>query len=328
MSSPRHGALSTVTGLVFALGAGYTGAAGAFEWKDLWQRKDQQAHQLLQSGEAAQAAELFTDNRWQGVGHFEAGNYQQAIDAFNAGSGPVAAYNRGVAEVMNGDIDAAIDSFESVLQAQPDHQDAANNLKIARELAKQRERQSGQSQSGEQSGEDQSQERNAEAGQDSAGQDASQSQDNSSSADDGSEGQQSQQDTAADSAGAPSQSGAGENAGELTDRAAASAAGDDQRPDDEAAIEALQDALSSGRESEDEEASENAQGLQESDTDTQSQQQALAGAPGGGEVSEESQATEQWLRRIPDDPSQLLRNKIKLNHLLEHPDVGDTAEPW
>ena len=45
-------------------------------------------------------------------------------------------------------------------------------------------------------------------------------------------------------------------------------------------------------------------------------------------ISESEQATEQWMRRIPDDPSQLLRNKIKLNHMIQHENVTDLPEPW
>ena len=50
--------------------------------------------------------------------------------------------------------------------------------------------------------------------------------------------------------------------------------------------------------------------------------------PAQESLTEDQQATEQWLRLIPDDPSQLLRNKIKLNHMLEHSEVRDTKEPW
>jgi len=45
-------------------------------------------------------------------------------------------------------------------------------------------------------------------------------------------------------------------------------------------------------------------------------------------MTEDDQATQQWLRKIPDDPSILLRNKIRLNYQLEYPDVNHMDEPW
>ena len=69
---------------------------------------------------------------------------------------------------------------------------------------------------------------------------------------------------------------------------------------------------------------------QENDAEQQpaSQSQISAQSSEPDPVSEDDQATEQWLRRIPDDGSQLLRNKIRLNHLIDYPDVQDMQEPW
>lgn len=45
-------------------------------------------------------------------------------------------------------------------------------------------------------------------------------------------------------------------------------------------------------------------------------------------MSESEQATEQWLRRIPDDPAGLLRRKLEQSHRTEYPEVRDANEPW
>jgi Ca-activated chloride channel family protein len=45
-------------------------------------------------------------------------------------------------------------------------------------------------------------------------------------------------------------------------------------------------------------------------------------------LTESEQATEQLLRRIPDDPAGLLRRKLEQSHRSEYPEVRDADEPW
>ena len=45
-------------------------------------------------------------------------------------------------------------------------------------------------------------------------------------------------------------------------------------------------------------------------------------------LTEQQQATEQWLRQIPDDPAGLLRNKLLQSHQLEYPGVQSSEERW
>lgn len=301
----------------------FSSNVSAFEWKDLWQRQDQQARTLLKSGDAEKAADVFTDNRWRGVSHFEAGNFEQAVNEFNAHSDPVARYNRGVAETMGGNYDAAIESFESVLGAQPDNEDAAHNLSIARELAKQQNEQNQQQQQNSEQSDDNPPDNNQSDdnsnNQDSSQQNSergnSQSQESQSESGETTEPSQpkSPPDSTDEQSRSDSQSGeSSEQQGELAEEASETRQSMNEQSDEEA-LEELQQAMRA----------------EESDgTDKEPQGTEAASVPVSQEISEENQATEQWLRRIPDDPSQLLRNKIKLNHLLEHPDVGDTPEPW
>lgn len=292
-------------------------SALAFEWRDLWQRKDQQAHALLESGNAEQAAQIFADQAWRGVSHYEAGNYEQAISEFSAGNNTTARYNQGVAEVMGGEYQAAIDSFESVLAIQPEDADAAHNLEIARALAQQQQQQNQNNDSAE--GEDQPDNESTDSNErdqnnEAAEQPESNPSDNadpqsSSSSDSNESDAQSQSPTESEQSDSSEQTEQQQSSGELSEEApSASGTADEQ------AQQAMQEAMDQQiRESD------------QADTDTEETQSQV---PAGDAMSEENQAAEQWLRRIPDDPSQLLRNKIKLNHLLEHPDVGDTAQPW
>lgn len=285
------------------------GNAFAFDWKDLWQRPDQRAYQILQDGDSVTAAEIFDDPQWRGVSHYRAGEFEQAQKEFNSVEGDTALYNQGVTAVQQGDFDAAIEKFENLLERSPDHLDGQHNLEIARELAKQQEQEQEQEQqqgdqSEQQEGSDQQSDSKEQQDQSNA-EGEGQSQD----AESGSEGEQS------DSESSDEQRG-----GELT-----------AEPEDAAAgkgSESEEDSQSGQQNQEQQSAEQQSQqgALEQQEGDEGEESQSAAVSPSG--PSESEQATEQWLRRIPDDPSQLLRNKIKLNHMIEHADVRDMQEPW
>jgi len=75
---------------------------------------------------------------------------------------------------------------------------------------------------------------------------------------------------------------------------------------------------------------ENAGEQQEQQDDLQQlQEQAQEELAGREEpLTESQQATEQWLRQIPDDPSGLLRRKLQQSHRNDYPSVQDLREPW
>ncbi|WP_323844047.1 VWA domain-containing protein [Microbulbifer magnicolonia] len=131
----------------------------AFEWQDLWQREDQQAEQLLQQGEAAQAAETFKDPQWRGTANYRAGNYPAAEKDFSVGGDAEALYNLGNSLTQQGLYNEAIATYDEALERQPQFPDAEHNREIAkklRDLQKQQQQQQSQ-QDQQQSGQQQQQ---------------------------------------------------------------------------------------------------------------------------------------------------------------------------
>ncbi len=293
--------------------------AMAFEWRELWQRKDQQAHKLLESGDPQTAAELFDDSRWRGISQYQAGNYEQAQAEFAANEDITSLYNRGVSEVRGGQYQQAIESFEQVLAQDAQHEDAQHNLVIAKALADQQQNQEQQQDqqqqqdSEDQNDEDQKNDSNNNEEQNNPQENQQQSEDDNQSQSDEAQSQQDESQAAEqnESQSEKNQTGS-EEQGDLSEQPAESS---EQQSADEQAQQALREQLQqqfeAGDEAEPDEAAE----------------QPVA-VPAAETLSEDQQATEQWLRLIPDDPSQLLRNKIKLNHMLEHAQVRDTKEPW
>lgn len=124
--------------------------AQAFGWDDLWQRADQQAMQLLQDQQPAQAAERFSDPGWRSWALYQAGEYQKAADAWSALADsqpdePRHHFNRGTALAMAGHYQAALDAYEHTLTLDPEHQGARYNRKAVEDyLERLREQQAEQ----------------------------------------------------------------------------------------------------------------------------------------------------------------------------------------
>lgn len=134
-----------------------SGPAEASLWDELWLNRDQQAKKELEAGDAEVAAELFEDDEWQAVARYRAGDYQRSAEGFAENADTRNLYNLGNALAMQGDFDAAIETYERVLEIDPDDEDAAYNLELlksAQQQQQQNQEQGDQQQSQQSPGED------------------------------------------------------------------------------------------------------------------------------------------------------------------------------
>lgn len=115
--------------------------AVAASWSDLWLNKDQQAREQLAKGNATIAAELFENSDWQAVARYRAGDYAGSAVKFAAGADSRNIYNLGNAMALQGELDAAIDAYEQVLEIDPDNDDAQYNLEVVKNLKDQQDQQ-------------------------------------------------------------------------------------------------------------------------------------------------------------------------------------------
>ncbi|OWJ91878.1 hypothetical protein B6S59_22560 [Pseudomonas sp. A46] len=111
----------------------------AFDFADLWLRPDQQGQRLLDAQRPAEAATRFSDPRWQGLALYQAGDYAEAAARFAQGDGAADHYNRGNALARSGELEAAIDAYDSALERQPDLVAAQKNKALLEALLRQRE---------------------------------------------------------------------------------------------------------------------------------------------------------------------------------------------
>lgn len=101
--------------------------AYAFEWQDLWQRRDQRGYEALQMNEAARAAELFENPAWRSAAEYRAAQFEASAATLTNLDTATGHYNRGNALAKSGALEAAIGAYDRALELEPDHEDARYN---------------------------------------------------------------------------------------------------------------------------------------------------------------------------------------------------------
>ncbi|MDV5170158.1 VWA domain-containing protein [Photobacterium rosenbergii] len=145
---------------------------------------DNLGFELFEQEKFAEAAEQFSSPQWRGAAQYRAGDFEGAIDTLSPLSDEHSQYNLANAYAQSGDLDRAESLYQSILDKNPDHQDAQKNLSLVQALKKQQERQQekqeqSQQQSDQQSEQDQNQSQGQRQPQDNSSQNGkNQSQDN------------------------------------------------------------------------------------------------------------------------------------------------------
>ncbi|MEM7763455.1 MAG: VWA domain-containing protein [Pseudomonadota bacterium] len=115
----------------------------ALDWQGLWQTPDQRADAAMQAGDSQAAAELFDDPAWRATAQFRAGDFAASAAEFETLNDIESRYNLATALARQGQYDVAIETYEAVLEADPEHEDAQFNLDLLRDLQQQQSGQPG-----------------------------------------------------------------------------------------------------------------------------------------------------------------------------------------
>lgn len=282
--------------------------ADAFEWNSLWLNRDQRGAQKLDEGDAEQAAGLFGDPEWRGVAQYRAGNYEAAVDSLNGIETADALYNKGNALAQLGRTDEAISAYEQALKLNPQHEDARYNRD---QLLKQQQNAQQQSDSQQNKDNRNNQDQQSDSQQNKDGRN-NQDQQNAGQQQGGNGGEQPQESSGQQQSAQQQQNQAGQQANN---------ASTENQPGG-------QQEQNAGQEHPKDEAFENA-GQPESDRkDESTPGQSQGFAESDEEPDPKQQATEQWLRRIPDDPSGLLRRKFLYQYRRQQQSQPGETKPW
>ncbi len=323
-------------------------------WEDLWQRPDQQAARTFAAGDGAAAAVRFEDPAWRAAARYRSGDYAGALEDLTGAAGAEADYNRGNALARLGRLDEAIAAYGRSLAQAPDHADARENLDLVRRLKEQQaqsesreqdgdRKDRGQEQSGassqagaSQDGQNRPGTETGQGDQDSPGQqdqggqpagaDASgsgQHPDRDRAQAQGRSGEQGQSapDPSGAEAPAPGSDGAGgQPTGSQPDKPGfGGTAGASPPPDagdlGQAALDGEPQASLQDQGQSADPAAASGLGLEGARSDDRSPGTVAGAADLDPQVRERQQSMEAQLRRVPDDPAGLLRQRFLLQHL-------------
>lgn len=285
--------------------------AWALSWQDLWLNQDQRAQAALEAGES-EAAKQFTEPHRRGSAFFDQQNYEAAADEFAQMDSAVGRYNRGTALTQAGQFDAAIDAFKAALEEDPEFRAAQKNLEVAQALkeAEQRQAEQNQQQSGDQHDPENSQSNEDNSKSEETGQGDGQQ--------DGA-GQQTADNDQSDSAQGAEQTSKSDdpNAAQSSESGDESDANDTSSHDNPYAGMTPDEAQQAQQQAEQQTPTEAAEeGLE-------SQTKALTGVE-DAEQNEKQRQLELMLRKVPDDPGGLLREKFKYQYMQRRQDPNQS----
>jgi len=274
----RRGLLLSWSLLVLFGVSSLPNSAEAFGWDDLWLRTDQQALKLFQAGAAKDAAQLFENPEWKGTAAYRTGDYETAIEEFSRQDSPIANFNRGNSLAVTGRLQDALDAYEEVLAENPQHEDAQFNHDLIEKLMREQQNKQ-QNKKAEKVNKNKQQNDKEDQQQDSSKSEAEQN-----------EKSEQESSTEKQDSGDPQSSEDKKN----NDKKQLN---EDKKNLNENAESTKNKKKENSQKKNDESAEKNifARDKQELTAEEQSRQQAL----------------EQWLRKIPDDPGRLLRNKMQ-----------------
>ncbi len=250
-------------------------------WRDLWQTPDQQAQQYFQKKEYQKAAKQFDNSQWQGSAYYKAGDFEQALQAFQQSDSAQSLYNQGNTLAQLDKVDEAIDAYKQALAKDPSLTDAKDNLAKLEALKKQ-QKQSQQPQDSQQDKEKDQQEQDAEQ----------QSQDKS-------QGDKQQSEQEQDSR----QQGDSPQNSEKT-----------QQQQDEQDKESQESQNAEQQEQEKQQDEQLSQAKKSEQEQNEDGEKSLAQKARDAKAQETQQKHQQLLNKVTDDPYLLLRNKMRLEY--------------
>ena len=280
-----------------------TQQASALELPSFLKNTDQQALDAYKNKDFERAANADSSSL-KGSALYQQGNFDAALEAFSKDKSATGFYNYANALAKSGQLEQAIDAYKQAQTLQPNFSEAADNQALVEQLLEQQQQQEGDSQDNQQQSDQSEQQNNQQSDQNQQGE-------NSDSQSEQNQGEQSQEQQ-----GEPGD----ESDTEQDQQSAESGSQSDKQNEPELQTQPQTNQEQKQPEQTNEEQAENTQpqtAQQQTLTDEQKQnaQQQAAQAQTReltNEEKEKAQQLNQLLRKVPDDPAILLRNKMQL----------------
>ncbi len=266
----------------------------AAELPEMFKNQDQRALDAYQQKQFEQAAQA-ENSQLKGAALYQQGNYQAAMDAFSEDKSATGLYNYGNALAKAGELEQAINAYKQAQQLRDNFTEAKENQALVEKLLNQQEQQ----QQDQQQNNDQQNEDSQQDNQQKQQGDNSEQGENSEQTEQQDDQQPSEQGEQSDQKGEQSESNKDQqNQPEMESESEQSSQSDEQKP-----------------EQSDEQKETQPEPMQNDEqAKQQAEQQAMQAqaAELTNEEKEKAQQLNQLLRKVPDDPAILLRNKMQL----------------
>ncbi|MBR1778587.1 MAG: VWA domain-containing protein [Alphaproteobacteria bacterium] len=269
--------------------------AHAWTFSDLWTRPDRREAMAIAAGETPHDPAVFNDPAWQGAAAYKAGDYPSAVSALNGAQDAENLYNQGNALAQAGQYRQAIETYQKVLEKMPDHEDAAFNKKYLEDQLKNNQQNQQKQQNQDQQKQNQNQQNQSDS-QDQKQQDQKQRQQQQG------QDQQKQQDQQRSDQDRQNQNQSDQ------DRRDQQQSRQNQQDQQQDQLKDQQDQRGG------QEQAGSVQNQQKSNRKPQSEQKAPPEQK--TDQDQERQEQMQWLSVIEDDPSGLLRERIRRHNLM------------
>ena len=284
--------------------------AYALSFDDVWQSLSQNQDQKALNAYKNQDYKSATDTKLKdikGAAHYKESNFEAALSEFEQDTSDKGLYNQANTLAHLGKYKAAIDKYEQALSLNPDFSQAKDNLEIVKKLEQQeQQKQQGddKNQDGDQSKKDDQQSEGDKSDKNKEQQgDKQEDQQNSENQDQQSSDEQSSDKQSDDSreSSADKKGSDQENKPELDEQTQEAKEQEAQQSEEEK--QAQQQAQQAAQQS-----------AQEQAEKTKEEMLMREVAELSNEEKEKAQQLNQILRKVPDDPATLLRNKMRLEY--------------
>ncbi|MFW1676338.1 VWA domain-containing protein [Pontibacter sp. JAM-7] len=306
-------------------------------WQSLWQTPDQQAYEAFQAGDKQYAANTFHDPSWQQLAHYEAGNYQAALEALPNPQSAAEWYNQGNILARTGQLEQAVAAYDQALAQDTGLEDARHNRQLVQDLLNQQQpsNDQGSNQNDKSGGARQDEDENTEGtGADSESSEGGGAMDGE-VPDGGAQGGSSKNGKANDGdfdeQSQASEQHAKSNAAGKNAATHEGSANDPQASDQQQTRQQLEQQLKQQLDKQLAAAEEQVSASEENQEQTakaQASADALAGQQAAAALNEQDLARQQMLNRIDDDPTGLWRRKFMYQYRDRADNNAAEAKQW
>lgn len=275
---------------------------------DAWLTKDQQAQRELNKGDAKKAAEQFQSPEWKASALYRAGDYAGAEEAFSNIDTASGHYNRGNALAKAGKLEDSIKAYDEALKRDANFEDAKKNRSLVEKVKQQQDQQKN----------DQDKNKDDKNKDDKNKDDRDQDKKDQQNKEDSDKNKQDQDSKDQQDKNKQEQDQKEQDSKEQESKEQDSKNQKDQQQSQSSAADkqnAAQSSSANQAQSNSSAAQQAAQASSAGSSAANAQEQA-AQIEQNNLSNEQKQALEQWLRRVPDDPGGLLRNKFKYQYQL------------